>query len=374
MRILVLSWRDPKHPLAGGAEQVMHEHMKGWAEAGHEVTFFSSKVDKLPEEEVLDGIKVVRGGHQYIGVQFAAFFYYLKNRENFDFIVDQFHGIPFFTPLYSGKPKLAVIQEAAREVWLLNPLPKPLNWIVGVIGYLGEPLIFKFYKRTPFMTASASARSDLMKLCIPEKNITIVPHGVILSKQVKGKWSKEKVKTLIFLGALTRDKGIEDALDAFKILSKKGKYRFWVVGKGDSSKLKVKSSKLGIKNIKFWGYVSQKKKFELLARAHVMVNPSVREGWGLVNIEANAMGTPVVAYNSPGLVDSVKDGQSGIIVDQNSPSAIAEAVEEVLSDKKLYQKLQKGAVEWSRQFSWEKSRRKSRLLVDRIFSQSYSNK
>jgi len=42
MNILVFSWRDPKHPLAGGAEQVMHEHMKGWVGAGHKVTLFTS--------------------------------------------------------------------------------------------------------------------------------------------------------------------------------------------------------------------------------------------------------------------------------------------------------------------------------------------
>ena len=53
MRILVFSWRDPKHPLAGGAEQVMHEHMKGWIEAGHKVTLFSSKLDVLKNEKSL---------------------------------------------------------------------------------------------------------------------------------------------------------------------------------------------------------------------------------------------------------------------------------------------------------------------------------
>jgi len=111
MRILVFSWRDPKHPLAGGAEQVMHEHMKGWIKAGHKVTLFSSKMGGLPEEEEMDGVHIVRHGYQYLGVQITGFFFYLKNKDNFDFIVDQFHGLPFFTPLYVQKPKLAVIQD-----------------------------------------------------------------------------------------------------------------------------------------------------------------------------------------------------------------------------------------------------------------------
>jgi len=123
MRILVFSWRDPKHPLAGGAEQVMHQHMRGWTGAGHRVTLFSSKIPELKFTEFIEGIKIVRRGNQYLGVQIAAFIFYLREKNNFDLIIDQFHGLPFFTPLYSRKPKIAVIQETARKVWFLNPFP-----------------------------------------------------------------------------------------------------------------------------------------------------------------------------------------------------------------------------------------------------------
>ena len=75
MNILVFSWRDPKHPKAGGAEQVMHEHMKGWVAAGHNVTLFSSKTDKSSPEETLDKINIVRRGYEYVGVQIAAFWF-----------------------------------------------------------------------------------------------------------------------------------------------------------------------------------------------------------------------------------------------------------------------------------------------------------
>src|SRR5258708_30926270 len=64
------------------------------------------------------------------------------------------------------------------------------------------------------------------------------------------------------------------------------------------------------KDLTYFGFVTQQKKFELLARAHILINPSLLEGWGLVNIEANAIETPVVAYNSPWLLDSVNDGVS----------------------------------------------------------------
>ena len=83
------------------------------------------------------------------------------------------------------------------------------------------------------------------------------------------------------------------------------------------------------KKVKYWGYVSQLKKFELLSRAHLLINSSSREGWGLVNIEANAVGTPVVSYRSAGLVDSVKDGVSGVVVKDNTPLKLAETVDEI---------------------------------------------
>ena len=378
MRILVFSWRDLKHPMAGGAEQVMHEHSIGWTNAGHEVTLFSSHFKGAPRKETLDGVRIIRRGYQILGVHIAGFFWYLFGKHpQFDLVVDQFHGIPFFTPFYVRVSKLAVLQEVAKEVWLMNHLPKPFNWIVGWIGYLGEPLIFLFYKKVAFMVGSDSAKEDLVDFGIPRKNITVVPHGVKFKKP-KPLPAKEKEKTVIFLGALARDKGVEDAIHMFSILNRKDDpsaspgqgFQFWVVGKASRSYmeyLQKMSSDLGLRNkVKFWGFVSQKKKFELLARAYVMINPSVREGWGLVNIEANTMGTPVVAYKSPGLVDSVKDGQSGVLCKKNTPEELAKNVFELLNNEQKYQKLQKGTVSWSKNFSWGRSRKQSLSLIEKM--------
>lgn len=370
MRILVFSWRDPKHPTAGGAEQVMHEHMKGWLDAGHKVTLFSSRVKGLPKKETFNGVKIVRCGDQYLGVKIAAFLFWLKNKNNYDFVVDQFHGIPFFTPFYVNKPKLAVLQEVAKSVWFLNELPIPFNWVVGSLGYFFEPVIFLFYKNVSFMVGSESARDDLIKFGIPSKNITVVSHGVILQKPDPFP-EKEKIKTIIFLGALSKDKGVEDAIKVFSILDKKNRYQFWVIGRGSSEYKKVLLSicqKLEIAGkVIFWGFVSQEKKFELLAKAHILINPSAREGWGLVNIEANAMGTPVIAYQSPGLVDSVKDNQSGIICKANRPDFMAKEVVKLINNENLYRKFQQGARDWSKKFSWQKSRK---LSLDLITSSS----
>ena len=372
MNILVFSWRDPKHSNAGGAEQVMHEHMKGWIEAGHSVTFFASRIRGNPvREEVIDGVKIIRRGIQYFGVQIAAFFYYLANADRFDLVVDQFHGLPFFTPFYVFKPKLAVIQEVAGKVWLKNDLSKPLNLIVGIIGYLGEPFLFLFYRNVPFMTGSKSAMESLIKVGINPENITVIPHGTKITKP-KPFPAKEKVKTVMFLGSISMDKGIDQALEAFGKINKAGKFKFWVVGRMSGNYtdyLNEKIKELGLTtNLKVFGFVSEEKKFELLARAHVMVNPSVLEGWGLVNIEANAMGTPVVAYNSPGLTDSVKNGLNGIICDKNTPDSMAKNVVELLGNREKYRKLAKGAVGWAGKFTWNRSKKLSLQLIKKVSS------
>lgn len=370
MNILVFSWRDPKHPQAGGAEQVMHEHMKGWIEKGHDVALFTSYVKELPKTEILDGIKIIRSGKQLVGVQVNAFFWYIFGKHlKFELVVDQFHGLPFFTPIYVRARKLAVIQEVTGSVWFLNHLPIPLNWIIGTIGYITEPLYFLFYKRVQFMTGSLSAKEEVMKMGIPGKNIHIIHHGVIIPK-LNFKKDKAKVKTITFLGALARDKGIEDALRAFSLLNEIGSFDFWVIGKvgaGYDTELKNLCKSLNIANkVKFWGYVSEREKFELLAKSHVLINPSVREGWGLVNIEANSMGTPVVAYKSPGLIDSVKDGVSGIICTKNTPYELANNIVNILSEDMAYKKLQTGAINWSRNFRWEKSIEESLKLIEKL--------
>lgn len=367
MNILVLSWRDPKHPLAGGAEQVMHEHMKGWVKAGHNVTLFSSFNKKNKNQETLDGIKIIRSGNQYLGVQIKAFFYYICNRKSFDFIVDQFHGIPFFTPLYVKKPKLAVLQEVAKEVWFKNPLIFPINLIVGLLGFVLEPFIFLFYKNVQFMVGSNSAKKDLIKFGIKDKMITIVPHGVILPDLIP-KHQITDPKIITYFGPLTADKGIIDALKAFNILSINEKYNFVVIGRPETDYYykkvmqAVDDFKINDK-ITFYKRPTDEEKFEILSKTYLLINPSIREGWGLVNIEANIVGTPVIAYPSQGLIDSVKDDQSGIITKKSRPEDLADEIEKLVVNSMKYEKLSNGAKKWASYFSWKKSRKLSLNLI-----------
>lgn len=369
MNILILSWRCPKHPNAGGAEQVTLEHAKAWVKAGHGVYWFSSSFKGAKQQEHLSGVKIKRKGRQFFEVQVRAFSWYLFGKHpKFDLVIDQFHGIPFFTPLYVRAKKLAFIHEVAKEVWIYNPWPRPFNLIPVVFGTLGEPWIFRiFYRNLPFLTVSESTKRDLVRWGILEKNISVIHSGVKVNLP-KVLPPKEKDKTAMFLGAISEDKGIRDALRAFAEIDRTEKgWHFWIVGKATkyhSQRLKVLAKGLGIsKKIKFWGYVSDKKKFELLAKAHVLINPSIREGWGLVNIEANAVATPVIAYNVPGVRDSVKHNETGVLCKEKSPECLAKEAVKLLENETNYKKFCQQAKGWSKKFDWANSTDKSLKLI-----------
>lgn len=369
MKILIFSWRGPKHPNAGGAEISTHEHAKGWVKAGHEVTLFTSAFAGCKEEEIIDGIKIKRYGRQIFGVQWEVFKWYLFGEHSkFDLVVDQFHGIPFFTPLYIKEKKLAFIHEVTKEVWKLNPWPWPFNKIVAFMGAIGEPWIFKLlYRKIPFMTVSESTKQDIIEWEIPPKKVTVVHNGINIPK--RRLLSKEKKKTAIFLGSISKDKGIEDAIYIFKEIDNQERdWQFWVVGKSDLRYLEViknLAKNLGIFNkIIFFGYVSERKKFKLLSKAHVLVNPSIREGWGLVVIEAAGVGTPTVGYNVAGLKDSIIDRRTGILCDID-PVKCSEAVLALMSNQKNYQRLRQNCFKWSREFNWAKSTEQSLKLIQK---------
>src|SRR3989344_8461 len=167
----------------------------------------------------------------------------------------------------------------------------------------------------------------------------------------------------IYLGRLTKSKGIEDAIYAFRKIKKIiPETTLWVVGNGTieyEKYIKMLSEELGIRDVLFYGFIPEKEKFLLLCRAHMLIFPSIREGWGLTAIEANSVKTPVVAYNSPGLRDSIVHGKAGLLCKENNPSELANNVIDLFRNKKLYKKLQIGGYEWSKQFSWKQAGRES---------------
>lgn len=372
MTILILNWRDSKHPLAGGAEQSLFEHAKYWQRKGAKIIWFSSAFHNAPAEETYDNIRIIRRGSHFT-VHLHAFFYYKKNlKNNIDIVIDNFHFIPYFSPLYVKKEKiLAFINEPARNAWFKN-----IFFPVSFVGYIAEPFFFRFYERIPFMTGARSIQQELIKYKVPQERIFVINHGVTLPVK-KGKMQKEKNPTMLFLAQLAPDKGILDALEAFYFVKEKLPFlTFWIVGKAVTPtylqvvKKKIKAIDPDGKRITLFGFVDAETKFSLLERAWVLVHPSVREGWGLNVIEANSVGTPAIGYNVTGLQDSIQDGKTGLLTKENSPMGLADAIERMVLNKPLYTKLASQTKQWAEQFTWEKAGEKSWSLIQRQYEKT----
>lgn len=364
MNILILNWRDIKHPLAGGAEISTHEHAKGWVKRGHHVTFFTSSFPNAKSSEEIDGIHIVRRGSHYTVHLYAWWYYMVQRHEKFDVVVDEFHFAPFFTPFYVKEKKLAFIHETAEEIWFKNT-PFPMN----VIGYFMEPFFFKIYHHVPFMTVSQSTKNDLEKFGIKDQKIHIIPNGFT---QLHNHVRKEKNPVFIYLGRLSEDKGTKEALEAFAFVRKiLPTAILWVVGKeerkGYKDRLMKTMRSLNIEEyVRFFGFVPEARKYELLKRAWILIHPSVKEGWGLTVIEAASQGTPTVAYQSAGLSDSIQDRKTGWLVKDRNSRNLGQIIVKLCTNKELYGRMSLAAVNWSNRYNWEKSIVQSLKLIENI--------
>lgn len=367
MRILILNWRDPLNPRSGGAEIVTMELAKQWMKQGYSVTWYSSRFTNSTKRTNFHGIKIERYGN-YFTVYMLAPIYYLINRKRFDIVIDQIHGLPFLTPLYVGKPVLVIIHEVAGAIWdnmFIFPISK--------IGKLAELLYFIFYRGTDFMVPSKSTRHELLDKGISRKKITIFNCGV--NSLPLQHYPKENDPTFIFVNRLVRMKGVENVINSFPyILETLPNSKLWLVGGGEPEEVrrlkKIVARKRLTKRITFYGRVSEEKKFELMRRAHIMLHASVKEGWGLVVIEAGSQKTPSVVYNVGGLRDSVKDGETGIIVGKNSPEFLAKGATSLFKNKKLYTQMQNNAYKWAKGFTWENCAKPSLKIFKRFISSS----
>lgn len=354
MRILILNWRDIKHEWAGGGEVYIDELARRWVKMGHQVTLFCGQdfKNKLPTEEIHHGIRTIRRGGRFSLYLWAFWLYVTRLRNECDVVVDVQNGIPFFTVLYSRKPKIAVVYHIHGKQFFIE-LPMP----VSIIGYAVERYIFPFlYKRTTIQAISATTKKDLMEIGINEKNINIVYCGINGHKKGKNNGHKFTRPTILYLGRIKKYKRVELLIRVMpKVLNRIPDCRLIIAGWGtEASNITDAAMRSSYRrNVKIVGPVSESEKRNLLKKAWVFVNPSINEGWGISVIEANLYGTPAVAFKVQGLSESIKNNKTGILV--NSTVELVDAIVKILTDGKLRHYLEKNAYTWAHSFSWDNS-------------------
>ncbi len=323
MKILILNWKDAAHPSAGGAEVFTHEVARAWVETGHDVTLFASAVEGRTSQETTDGIRVVRAGGQHGVYGAAKRFYRSQASGSFDLVIDEINTRPFLAPRFAADTAVvALAHQVAREVWFYErPLP------VAIFGrYVAEPFWLSLYRNVPTMTLSASSRDSLRGYGL--RDVRVIPVGQRAAPPAP-RPPRAGVPTIVFTGRLARNKRPDHAVAAFRLAQQRvPDLRLRIIGTGPMEDELRAAAPPGVE---FLGKVTEEEKYAALAEAHLLVVTSVREGWGLVVSEAAAVGTRTVAYNVPGLVDSVS-ACGGLLTEQTSPSQMAELIVSALPD------------------------------------------
>jgi glycosyltransferase involved in cell wall biosynthesis len=339
-KVLILNRRCIRHPERGGAEVYTYHLAKALIEQGARVEWFSSKSGDLGNEEEIDGIRFIRKGNEFT-THFYGFLYALKNRDCL--IIDEFNGIGFFT--FYMKNSMILIHQLYNEFWTAE---------LGIAGYpfkFAEKLFLWMYRNKPAITVSISTFNDLRDIGFHD--IKIIHNGLEIEPLEKVPEREDRL-TIVYLGRLKKTKRPEDAIKAFMLIQKEiPDAELMVIGDGPlSSELRTKY--FNIKGVKFSGYLDDKRKYEALKKAHFLLVPSIREGWGQVVIQANAVGTPAIGYNVNGLRDSIQDRETGFLVADHRE--MASKVIEVCNDINFYNQVCENAVNWAKGFSWRKTK------------------
>jgi glycosyltransferase involved in cell wall biosynthesis len=355
VRVLMLNERDLRHPLAGGVEVHLEETATRLAaEHGIETTVLAAGFPGGADDETRNGVRYLRFGDR--GFSYYAMLPGRARAEwatgRYDLVVENLCKLLFFSKLYlPSAPRLGLVHHlfglsAFRQVSV--PIA---SYVVST-----EALLPLAYRRCPMVVVSPSTRDDLAKRGLRRDLIRVVPNGLDHRVFRPSEPSRVDPDLVLFVGRLEYYKGVDLLLESWpRVRATRPQARLVVVGAGNAEPaMRSRAQALGLgDSVHFAGFVSQEEKVDWLQRAAVLVQPSRKEGWGLTVLEANACGTPVVATRVPGLRDSVRDGETGLLVPSGDPAALAAGIAQVLADAELRSRLSHGALTWAARFRWE---------------------
>lgn len=345
----MLNWRDPKNPLAGGAERVTQAYLEALVARGHEAFWFANAYEGCEREETIAGIRIIRDGGTFSSWRRAKRWF--REQEPFDLVIDQHHGIPWYAPWWKGANCVAYIHEVLGPIWSAF-----YPWPVSSVGRFQERWTHWFYRRVQFFTASTCTRDKLREHGVQE--IQIIPYGV-RTRALPDLPQKTLTKPLrlIVVSRLAPNKRIDHAVRTLRdLLDREVAARMTIVGGGETEPaLKRLVSELNLEpHVKFTGMLPEKEKDALLRDSHFLLHTSQREGWGLNVIEANAMGTPAIVYPVEGLIESTLHDKNGLVSRKQTPASLADAIETGRAYESVYQRWRIAAWNRAKEYHWDK--------------------
>ena len=351
MRILLVNWQDRENPLAGGAEIHLHEIFGRLAADGHDVRLLCGGWPNCPPRTQLDGIDVFRVGTRHTFPFLAHRFYRGHLAGWSQVLIEDINKVPLYTPRWQANRHLALVPHLFGST-AFQELSAPLAAAV----WLAERPLGRAYRGVPFEAISASTAADLAERGIPRSAVEVIYPGIDTVSYTPCASERAETPVFAYLGRLKRYKGVHYVIQAFAAMGHRDA-RLEIAGAGDyrpALERLAASLDLG-ERVRFLGRVSEEEKLRLLRRAWALVFASPKEGWGITNLEAAACGTPVVASNSPGIRESVHDGETGYLVPHGDVGAMAAAMGRIAGDVSLVAQLGVGARRFAETFTWERA-------------------
>jgi glycosyltransferase involved in cell wall biosynthesis len=269
----------------------------------------------------------------------------------FDVIVEDLNKIPLWIPRWSRVPTVCLVHHlfgttAFREA----------SWPVAWLTTAAEDTIPSVYRGVPFQSVSESTKDDLVRRGIPARDIDVIVQGIDTAFFSPAPAERSATPLLAYVGRLKRYKEVEHIIRGFAALAHPSA-ELHIAGTGDhrgSLEALVASLALGTR-VRFLGFISEEEKRALLRRAWAVALTSPKEGWGITNVEAAACGTPAVASDSPGLRESVRNGETGFLVPHGDVAALSTVFGRLLNDPTLVDTLGERGRRFAEGLSWERA-------------------
>jgi glycosyltransferase involved in cell wall biosynthesis len=362
VHIVVLNWRDTANPEGGGSEVYIEHLARRWAAGGHRVTLVCAAHERGRALEDSDGLRIVRVGSKLTVYSRARKLLRRGALGHVDVVVDTQNGIPFFATWATNAPTVVLVHHIHREQWpvVYDPVRARLGW------WLESVVSPRVHRGHSYVTVSEATRDELMRQGVDGDAITVVHNGT----QPLGDCgvSRDPQPRILVLGRLVPHKRVEHVIVAAAHLRHRHPgLTVAVVGDGWwAPQLRRAARDHGVDDIvEFTGHVDEAEKARQVARSWLLALPSLKEGWGLVVMEAASCGVPAVAYaDAGGVSESIAHGETGVLVSGDERD-FATALDLLLSDDHRRQEMGRAARARSQKYSWDASAEKFECVLRR---------
>jgi phosphatidylinositol alpha-mannosyltransferase len=357
MRICLVS--SAYRPYISGVGEHVHYLGTHLQKMGHNVHVLTSTCHTLANSEQLPATRLGKGlilpfadGQFTLPIGVNLFWQVKKFFQKFRFDIVHCHGIfppelAFWAALYSDCPLIVTFHTVTPN------LPDAICWLFSL-----------FFKKLNSKLRSRIAVSYATKAWAEKLfpgNYEVIPNGVDLSRfhpNVKPSLPPSPFPRLLYVGRLEKRKGLEFLLRALPEVRKEfPAANLTVVGYGPLKDYFINLTvKLNIREaVDFVGPVANTNLAGYYTAAQVYIAPTVgREAMGIVLLEAMACGIPVIASDTSGYNEVIKNGESGILVPPGDVGKLAEAIITVLGSQPLREKLIENELIRAKEFGWDR--------------------